>query len=108
MTAAREKPSPIEVWLRQRNLSVSCKVVHADESTEELEIDSLSMRGAQREITGSLIKQGYKPDGRWAAVRAMSRMARGPRRRGLITRRGAGSSSPDTTAQRPDKPQGWA
>jgi hypothetical protein len=67
MTAAPEKPSPIEVWLRQRNLTVRCKVVYADESTEELEIDSLSMRSAQREITGWLIKQGYKPDGRWAA-----------------------------------------
>jgi hypothetical protein len=52
MTAAPEKPSPIEVWLRQRNLTVRCKVVYADESTEELEIDSLSMRSAQPEITG--------------------------------------------------------
>jgi len=67
VTAAREKPSPIEVWLRQRNLSVSCKVVYGGESTEELEIDLLSMRGAQREITGWLISQGYMPDGRWAA-----------------------------------------
>lgn len=72
---AREKPSPIEVWLRQRNLTVSCKVVYGGESTEELEIDSLSMRGAQREISGWLIKQ------------AISRMVDGPRRRGLITRR---------------------
>jgi len=39
-------PSPIEVWLRQRNLTVRCKVVYADESTEEWEIDSLSMRSA--------------------------------------------------------------
>jgi hypothetical protein len=31
-----------------------------------LEIDSLSMRGAQREITGWLTSQGYKADGRWA------------------------------------------
>jgi hypothetical protein len=67
VTAAPEKPSPIEVWLRQRNLTVSCKVVYGGESTEELEIDSLSMRGAQREISGLLISQGYKPDGRWAA-----------------------------------------
>jgi hypothetical protein len=67
VTAAPEKPSPIEVWLRQRNLTVRCKVVYGGESTEELEIDSLSMRGAQREITGWLISQGYKPDGRWAA-----------------------------------------
>lgn len=59
------KPSPIEVWLRQNNMQVACTVVHEDETTDELSIDSLSMRGAQREITGYLIKQGYAPVGRW-------------------------------------------
>jgi hypothetical protein len=47
-------------------MTVTCQVVHEDESTEALDVDSLSMRGAQREITGYLISQGYKPDGRWA------------------------------------------
>jgi hypothetical protein len=56
---------PIEVWLSQANLTVTCTVVHEDESTEELSTDSLSMRGAQREITGALIRQGYAPVGRW-------------------------------------------
>lgn len=57
--------SPIEVWLSQRNLEIGCRVIHQDESTEELDIDSLSMRGAQREITGWLIGRGYTPVGRW-------------------------------------------
>jgi hypothetical protein len=61
----QEKSSPIEVWLSQSNMTVTCRVVHEDESTEHLDIDSLSMRGAQREITGLLINLGYKPDGRW-------------------------------------------
>jgi hypothetical protein len=65
MTTVQEKASPIEVWLTQQNMTVTCKVVHEDESTQELDINSLSMRGAQREITGWLISQGYKPDGRW-------------------------------------------
>lgn len=39
--------------------------VRADESTYGRSIDSLSMRGAQREITGSLIQEGYAPVGRW-------------------------------------------
>lgn len=58
---------PIEVWLTQSesNLGVTCTVVHEDESTTALDVDSLSMRGAMREITGYFIAQGYKPDGRW-------------------------------------------
>ncbi|MFF0268666.1 hypothetical protein [Kribbella sp. NPDC004536] len=60
-----EKASPIEVWLRQRNMAIDCTVVHEDESTQELDVNSLSMRGAQREMTGYLIKQGYQPVGRW-------------------------------------------
>jgi hypothetical protein len=57
---------PLEVWLTQNNLDVTCTVVREDESTEPLDIDSLSMRGAMREITGYLIEKGYKPVGRWS------------------------------------------
>lgn len=56
---------PIEVWLTQINIQVTCRVVYEDESTDELSVDSLSMRGAQRELTGYFLKQGYKPVGRW-------------------------------------------
>jgi hypothetical protein len=59
------KPSPIEVWLRQDNMQVKCFFVKEDETTEDLDVDSLSMRGAQREITGYLISDGYAPVGRW-------------------------------------------
>lgn len=59
------KPSPIEVWLTQKNIEVTCRVVREDETTYELEVDSLSLRGAQREITGYLISEGYAPIGRW-------------------------------------------
>jgi hypothetical protein len=59
---------PIEVWLRQDNMKVYCWIVYEDESTDEdLEVKSLSMRGAQREITGYLIATGYEPVGRWRA-----------------------------------------
>ena len=58
---------PVEVWLSQKNMQVTCTVVHEDEHTEELDVDSLSMRGAQREVTGWLISQGFKPAGRWQA-----------------------------------------
>jgi hypothetical protein len=59
------KPSPIEVWLRDQNMQITCMVVREDETTYELGIDSMSMRGAQREITGWLINDGYEPVGRW-------------------------------------------
>ena len=61
------KPGPIEVWLSQDNMQVTCRIVHQDETTSEYDIKSLSLRGAQREITGWLISQGYQPAGRWTA-----------------------------------------
>ena len=58
-------PSPIEVWLSQTNMEITGTVVLEDESTSTLEVNSLSMRGAQREMTGYLIAHGYTPVGRW-------------------------------------------
>jgi len=58
-------PTPIEVWLSQANMEITCTVVLENESTSTLEVNSLSMRGAQREITGYLIAHGYTPVGRW-------------------------------------------
>jgi hypothetical protein len=48
-------------------MKVDCWIAYEDESTDEgLKISSLSMRGAQREITGYLIATGYEPAGRWS------------------------------------------
>lgn len=66
MTSIKDNQGPVEVWLSRQNMEVTCLVVFEDESTDSLDIDSLSMRGAQREITGWLIDQGYTPIGRWA------------------------------------------
>jgi hypothetical protein len=60
-----EKKGPIEVWLSQSNLEVKCMVVREDESIYEIPVDALTVRGAEREITGWLISQGYEPAGRW-------------------------------------------
>jgi hypothetical protein len=60
-------PSPIEVWLSQAHMEITCTVVLEDESTSTLDVKSLSMRGAQREMTGYLIAQGYSPVGPWEA-----------------------------------------
>jgi hypothetical protein len=62
-----DKPQPVEVFLTKANIAVTCKIYRDDETGTDLDarIDSLSMRGAQREITSWLISQGYKPAGRW-------------------------------------------
>lgn len=66
MNKLEEEAGPIEVWLRQQNILISCMIVYEDETTTEYDVDSLSMRGAQREVTGWLIREGYTPDGRWS------------------------------------------
>jgi hypothetical protein len=63
------RDGPIEVWLRQTNMQVTGTVVYEDEHTRDLEPESLSMRGAQREVTGWFIGDGYKPVGRWQTER---------------------------------------
>lgn len=64
------KPGPIEVWLTKGNIGVTCKVVYEDETIHSLDVDALSMRGAQREVTGWLINEGYTPAARWKAEAA--------------------------------------
>ena len=71
MTTTTTKKGPIEVWLTQPNLEVSCMIVHEDESTDVgFDVTSMTMRGAQREMTGWFISQGYTPVGRWESARS--------------------------------------
>jgi hypothetical protein len=62
------KAGPVEVWLSQVNIEVTCMIVREDESTTNLDIGALSMRGAQREITGYLVSRGYAGVDRWEAT----------------------------------------
>ena len=57
--------SGVEIWLRLDGLRVVCNIVNADESTYRREIDSLSLRGAQREVSGFLVGNGYRPEHDW-------------------------------------------
>jgi hypothetical protein len=59
-------PSPLEVRLTQKNMQVVCMIVAEDESIIYHRINSLSMRGGQREITGHLLGIGYQPVARWS------------------------------------------
>jgi hypothetical protein len=62
-----ENSAPIEVWLTQPDLSIIGRVVFNDETVSGLDVGCLSMGGAQREVTGWLISQGYEPADRWRA-----------------------------------------
>ena len=66
MATIEENTKPIEVWLTQPNMEITCRVIFEDETGTEIDVDSLSMRGAQREITSWLIGLGYEPVGRWS------------------------------------------
>ena len=66
MTDRLDAPGgPIEVWLDQANIVVYARIKFEDGTESELHVESLSMRGAQREVTGYLIEQGYQPAERW-------------------------------------------
>jgi hypothetical protein len=68
MSRTNDKTGPIEVCLNQPHFTVTCRVVHEDETTQTLDVESLSLRGAEREMTGWFMSMGYKPVGRWKAV----------------------------------------
>ncbi|OBG70278.1 hypothetical protein A5701_03555 [Mycobacterium sp. E3305] len=55
----------IEVWLTAKDTGITCMLVRDDETTQQLSVDSRSLAGAQREITGYLIGEGYTPIGEW-------------------------------------------
>jgi hypothetical protein len=59
------KRAPIEVWLRFDGKRVLCAIVNPDESVYPHDIASPSLRGAQREVGGYLIGNGFWPDGLW-------------------------------------------
>jgi hypothetical protein len=60
-----ENSAPIEVWLTWPRVSINCLVVFSDETVRRLDVCCLSMGGAQREVTGLLISEGYEPAGSW-------------------------------------------
>jgi DNA-directed RNA polymerase specialized sigma24 family protein len=61
-------PTVAEVWLLGAKPPISCLLVHTDETTGSRDLAAVSMLGAQREITGQLIADGYRPDGLWVDV----------------------------------------
>ncbi len=63
--ADKPSASAVEVWIAKKFLDLTGRVVFTDESSQDITIDSLSLRGAQREVTSWLRAQGFEPAGRW-------------------------------------------
>ena len=57
--------SLIEIKLSQHNMSIQCTAKMQELEMNMGNMTALSMRGAQREITGWLLKVGYVPASRW-------------------------------------------
>jgi hypothetical protein len=60
------RPQALQAVLSRKNLEITCTLIFEDESVSYPHPESLSIRGAQREITGRLVSHGYVPAGRWS------------------------------------------
>jgi hypothetical protein len=60
------KTQPLQAYLSQKHLEITCELVLEDESINTPPVHpTRNLRGAQRELTGWLVSQGYIPVGRW-------------------------------------------
>jgi len=65
LTSDKPSASPLEAWITKNRLVITARLVYSDESTQDIDVTSLSLRGVQRELTGQLIAEGYQPAERW-------------------------------------------
>jgi hypothetical protein len=67
MTDTKQRaPQPLRAILIRKNIEIWCTLVFEDESAVDLPANSVSVRGAQRQITSLLVGHGYAPAGRWS------------------------------------------
>jgi hypothetical protein len=59
-------PQALQAVLTRKNIEITCTLVFEDESVSYPSVQSVSVRGAQREVTGQLVAHGYTPGGRWS------------------------------------------
>lgn len=58
----------VEVIVTRKGMSLMATLYGPDETAVDLEVNTLSVRGAQRDVTASMIDGGYKPLGRWETL----------------------------------------
>jgi hypothetical protein len=64
--AEQRTPQALQAVLSRKNIEFRCTLLFEDESVSYMSVDSVSLRGAQREITGVLVFHGYVPAARWS------------------------------------------
>lgn len=64
---AEVKLGPVEIWLfwTRAQMEIGSRYVYQSEATRRGVAESVSMRAAQREVTGDMIAKGWEPVGRW-------------------------------------------
>src|SRR5215469_3701289 len=65
MTTLTTKITPIEVWLSQPHLEVTCRIVFPGGAIMAVGVVSPSLNGAEHELTAWLTEHGYQPAGGW-------------------------------------------
>ncbi len=65
-STSKQAPQVLQAVLSRKNIEISCALVFEDESVRYPGVQSVSVRGAQREVTGLLVMGGYIPVGRWS------------------------------------------
>ena len=60
------RPQALRAVLTRKHLEITCTLVFENESVSYPQPRSVSLRGAQREVTGMLVSTGYIPAGRWS------------------------------------------
>jgi len=75
VTSVETTTQPIEVWLSQPHLEITCRIVFPDGTAIAVGVDALSLRDAQREMTAWLIERGYEPADRWSTHNEKDRRA---------------------------------
>lgn len=56
---------PFIIKLTQEYIDVICTAIFSDKTEQSLEIDSVKILSAQREITNILVALGFRPVSRW-------------------------------------------
>lgn len=58
----------VEIIITRKGMRISADEFDAEEVGVSLDVNSLSVRGAQREVTAEKLAAGFRPLGRWETL----------------------------------------
>lgn len=62
------RPSPILAWLSQTDIEIECHVIYEGVTIDELDVDTLDLGRAKRELVRYLVGLGYRPVTPWVGT----------------------------------------